>query len=97
MIVWNILRKIILVPIVIVLTLVEWCGTFLTGIIYYAINLIALLLFLVAGLSSLLGIASGAEVLRIVVVALGAVIVNNLLIIVVGSIKVARRILTEYL
>ena len=92
---WGILRKAVLLPVIIALTLAEWGGTFLAGTINFVINLIALLLLLVAGLSALLGIASGMEALRMVAVALGAVVVSNLLICMVGVIRAARLILIE--
>ena len=71
MIVWSILRKLILIPIIIALTLIEWCSGFLTGIANTIINLIVILLMAIAGLSAVMGIASGTEFLRMVVIALG--------------------------
>ena len=97
MIVWSILRKLILIPLIIALTLIEWCGTFLTGMTSMFINLIAILLLVIAGLSALMGLASGMECLRMIGIALGVVIVSNLLICMVGVIGAARRILTDYL
>lgn len=97
MIVWGTLRKLILIPIIIALTLIEWCGTFLVGMANMMINLIAILLLVIAGLCALMGLASGTECLRIVGIALGAVILSKLLICMVGVIGAARRILTDYL
>ena len=97
MIVWSILRKLILIPIIIILTLLEWCGTFLAGIASMIINLLAVLLLIIAGLSAVFGIAGGAECWRMVAIALGAVIVSNSLICVVGVIGAAKLILIEYL
>ena len=97
MIVWSVLRKLIQIPIIVALTLIEWCGIFLTGMANAIINLIAILLLVIAGLSALTGLASGAECLRFVGIAIGAVIVCNLLICMVGVIGAARRILTDYL
>ena len=97
MIVWSILRKLILIPIIIALTLVEWCGAFLAGIANTIINLIAILLMAVAGLSAVMGIASGTECLRMAATALGAVIISNLLACVVSVIGAAKLILMEHL
>ena len=90
MILRNILRKLVLLPIIVALTLIEWCGVFLTGIASTIINLIAVLLVLVAGLSAVMGLASGAECLRMVGLALGGVIVSNLLVL-CASIVIAVR------
>ena len=97
MIVWSILRKLILIPIIIALTLIEWCGTFLAGMASMIINLIAILLLVMAGLSAIMGLASGTECQRIIGIALGAVIVSNLLICTVGVIAGIRTALIEYL
>ena len=97
MIVWSILRKLILIPIIIALTLIEWCGTFLAGMASMIINLIAILLLVMAGLSAIMGLASGMECLRMVGIALGAVIVSNLLICMIGVIGGIRTVLIEYL
>ena len=97
MIVWCILRKLILIPIIIALTLIEWCGTFLTGMASMFINFIAILLLVIAGLCALMRLASGTECLRIVGIALGAVIISNLLICMVGVIGGIKTVLIESL
>lgn len=97
MIVWNILRKIILIPVILALTMIEWCGTFLTGVANMVIGLIALLLIVIAGLSAVMGIASGTECLRMAGIALGCVVLSNLLILIVGMIGGIRNMLIEYL
>ena len=80
MIIMIILRKLILIPIIIVLTLIKWCGTYLAGLASVIINLISILLLVLAGLSTLMGIASGMECLRIAGIALGCVIAGNMLV-----------------
>ena len=61
MILWSILRKLILISIIIVLTLIEWCDAFLTGVANMIINLFAMFLLIAAGLIAVMGIASGSE------------------------------------
>ena len=94
-IVWDILRKLILVPIIIVLTLIEWCTGFLTGMASIAINLIAGLCLIAAVASYFLGIFSGMECLRAVGIALGGIIIGNLLASCVGVITAIRNLLMD--
>ena len=95
MIVWDILRKLILVPIIIVLTLIEWCASFLTGMASIAINLISGLCLIAVVASYLLGIFSGMECLHAVGIALGGVIIGNLLASCVGIISAIRNLLMD--
>ena len=97
MIVWSILRKLILIPIIIALTLVEWCGTFLTGIANAIITIIAILLIVLAGLSAIMGLASGMECLRIAGIALGCIIAGNILVLCASMVIVVRDYLIEHL
>ena len=95
MIVWDILRKLILILIIIALTMIEWCSRFLTGIASILINLIAGLCLIAAVASYLLGIFSGMECLRAVGIALGGVIIGNLLACCVGVISAIRDLLMD--
>lgn len=97
MIVWNILRKIILVPIIIVLTLIEWCGTFLTGLLSIVVNSIAGMLLLVTITSYLLGLFTGMEALRNTAILLVAVVGCNLMVCMMGIIKAVRAFVIEQL
>ncbi|MBQ9268237.1 MAG: hypothetical protein IJ206_01840 [Oscillospiraceae bacterium] len=97
MTIWSILRKLILIPIIIVLTLIEWCGAFLTGIANAIITIIAVLLILVAGLSAIMGLASGMECLRIAGIALGCIIAGNMLVLCASMVIVVRDYLIEHL
>ena len=93
----GILRKVILIPIIIALTLIEWRGTFLAGMTSVIINLIALLLLVIAGLSALMGLASSMECLRIVGIALGSIVMGNLLVLCASAVIVIRDHLIELL
>ena len=97
MIVWNIFRKLILIPVIMALTLIEWAGAFLAGMVNTAINLVAILLIAIAVLLVAMEVTSGMECLRMVALATGAVIVSNLLVCVVSVIGAIRRILMEHL
>lgn len=94
---WTVLRKVVLIPIVIILTLIEWCAGFLTGVAVFGINLLSSLLLIAAVASYVLGAYSGMELLKNVVILLGAVIVGNLLTLCVGVISAVKRITEELL
>jgi len=97
MTIWSILRKLILIPIIIALTLIEWCGAFLTGIANVIIAMIAILLIMVAGLSAIMGLAGGMECLRIAGIALGCIIAGNMLVLCACMVIVVRDYLIERL
>ena len=94
-IVKTLLRKMLLIPIIITLTLIEWCGIFLTGIINTIINLIAILLMLAAGLTTLMGLSNGIQCIRMIATAFGAVIISNLMVYIVSVIGAARTVLMK--
>ena len=96
-IVCDILRKVILIPVIIVLTLFEWCGTFLAGILSTVVSFVAGLLLLVTIASYLLGLFTGMETLRNTGILLVAVVGCNLLVCMVGIIKAVRTLIIDHL
>ena len=96
-IVRTIFRRLLLPPIIITLTLIEWCGIFLTGIINTIINLIAILLMLAAGLTTLMGLSNGIQCIRMIATAFGAVIISNLMVSIVSVIGAAKAVLMKLL
>ena len=97
MIVWCILRKLVLIPVIIVLTLIKWCGIFLVDVARTVINVLAVILLIAAGLSALIGIASGMGCWRMVGIALGGVIVGNVLALCTSAVIAVRDRLKELL
>ena len=61
----KLLMKVILFPIIVIVTLIQWAGEFLIGLSSVILNLIAGLIFLIAVLAYLLGISDGHEALII--------------------------------
>ena len=76
----RIVLKIVSLPILIAMTLIEWCGILLIGTARTVVNLIASLLFIVIVLSYLMGLFSGMECLRDIGIVLIFVIACNLLV-----------------
>lgn len=64
----KLIMKMILLPVMLVIILVQWIGIFLTGLAGGILNILAFLFVLVAGAAFLLGLASGAEVLKLLAV-----------------------------
>lgn len=60
--------KTLSLPLIAVITLVQWIGIFLTGLAGGIFGLLSLLFALVAGASFLFGIASGPEALKMLAV-----------------------------
>ena len=68
MIVLKIIAKILLTPVVIVLTLVQWAGIFLNSISGVILEILAFI-FALTGIASLaFGLASGQEALKMIAV-----------------------------
>ena len=61
----KLLMKVILFPIIVIVTLLQWAGEFVVGLSSVVLNLIAGLILLVAVLSYLFGISDGHEALII--------------------------------
>ena len=61
----RLLLKIVLFPVVLALTLIQWAGEFLIGLSSVILNLIAGLILLIAVLAYLMGISDGHEALII--------------------------------
>ncbi|MBR0390705.1 MAG: hypothetical protein IJK38_00075 [Oscillospiraceae bacterium] len=64
----KLIMKMILLPVMLVIILAQWIGIFLTGLAGGILNLLAFLFALVAGASFLLGLSSGPEALKLLVV-----------------------------
>lgn len=62
----KILLKIITFPVMVIVTVIQWLLTFLIGFSSVIFYVLAGLFLLVAGLSFLLGIAAGLEVLKMI-------------------------------
>lgn len=59
--------KIALLPVILIVTMIQWFGAFIIGFSSIVFNILAGLFFLVAVLSYLMGLSAGAEVTKIVV------------------------------
>ena len=64
----KLIVKIILLPVMLIIILVQWIGIFLTGLAGGILNLLAILFALVAGAAFLMGLASGSEALKMLAV-----------------------------
>lgn len=68
MLLLKLFGKIVAILIMLILTLVKWVGLFLIGFSSVVFNLLAGLFLLVAALSHLMGLTTGPEALRLIVV-----------------------------
>ena len=64
----KLILKALTLPLIAAVTLVQWIGIFMTGVAGGVLNILAFLFALVAGAAFLLGLASGPEVLKLLVV-----------------------------
>lgn len=92
----RIILKIISVPVLIVMTLIEWCGIFLVGTAQAVVNFIAGLLFIVIVLSYLIGLFSGMECLRDIGIVLIFVIACNLLVWMLSVLHTAKECIKDF-
>lgn len=92
----RIVFKIIFLPIIVALTLIEWCGMFLIGTTQVIVNFIAALLFIVIVLSFLMGLFSGMECLRNIGIVLIFVIACNLLVWMLGVLHTAKECIKDF-
>lgn len=70
--------KLLVLPIVVAVTLIQWVGIFLTQFSTVIFNLIAGLMFLIAVAGFLFGISTGAETLQIMTVAFVVFIIPHI-------------------
>ena len=70
--------KLLVLPIVVAFTLIQWVGIFLTQFSTVIFNLIAGLMFLIAVAGFLFGISTGAETLQIMTVAFVVFIIPHI-------------------
>ena len=92
----RILLKIIVAPVIIALTLIEWCGIFLIVTAQTVVNFIAGLLLIVIVLSYLMGLFSGIECLRDVGIVLVFVVACNLLVWMLGILHTAKESIKDF-
>lgn len=92
----RIVLKIVLLPIIIALTLIEWCGIFLIGTTQVIVNFIAALLFVVIVLSYFMGLFAGMECLRDIGIVLIFVIASNLLVWMLGVLHTAKECIKDF-
>lgn len=68
MLILKLIAKVVTLPILFVVMLIQWIGIFLTGLAGGIFGLLSLLFALVAGASFLFGIATGPEALKMLAV-----------------------------
>ena len=64
----KLMIKVVLLPVVMVMTVLQWIGIFLTGLAGGILHILALLFSLVAGATFLMGLASRLESLKLLAV-----------------------------
>ena len=64
----KLILKAFTLPLIAAVILFQWIGIFLTGLAGGILNILAFLFALVAGIAFLMGLASGPEVLKLLVV-----------------------------
>ena len=74
----RLLLKLILLPVVLAVTLLQWVGIFLTGFSSVIFYILSCIVFLTAILSWMFQIAPGAEVLKMLAVAFVVFIVPHI-------------------
>ena len=62
------LMKIVVFPVMLIVTVIQWFGAFIIGFSSAVFNIFAGLFFLVAVLSYLMGLSAGAEAVKMLVV-----------------------------
>lgn len=67
MIVLKLILKAALLPVVVIVTVIQWFGAFIIGFSSIVFNIIAGLFFLVAVLSYLMGLSAGAEAVKMII------------------------------
>ena len=78
MVLIKIFFKLLVLPIIAAVTLIQWVGIFLTQFSTVIFNLIAGLMFLIAVAGFLFGISTGAETLQIMTVAFVVFIIPHI-------------------
>ena len=93
MIILKLMLKIVLLPVLLLTILGQWIGTFITGIISAILGLLSGICWIVAILSYLMGICSGHESVRILLMAFVAFIIPECCVWLIGRIITFRRFL----
>lgn len=74
----KLLHKLLAVPIIVAVTLIQWVGIFLTQLSTAIFNLVAGLMFLIAVAGWMFGIGTGAETLQMLTVAFVVFIIPHI-------------------
>ena len=74
----KLLHKLLAVPIIVAVTLIQWVGIFLTQFSTVIFNLLAGLMFLIAVAGRMIGIGTGAETLQMITVAFVVFIIPHI-------------------
>ena len=74
----KLLHKLLAVPIIVAVTLIQWVGIFLTQFSTVIFNLLAGLMFLIAVAGWMIGIGIGAETLQMMTVAFVVFIIPHI-------------------
>ena len=74
----KLLHKLLALPIIVAVTLIQWVGIFLTQFSTVIFNLLAGLMFLIAVAEWMFGISTGADTLRMLTVAFVVFIIPHI-------------------
>lgn len=93
----KILLKLLVLPVLPVLMLVFWAGVFVTGFSTVILNLLSGVFFLVAVLSYLMGIAAGAEALKMLAIGFVIFMIPHMADWILERIAVIRYVLADFI
>ena len=88
--------KVVLLPVLLIVTLAEWIGIFLTGFASVLFYLFAGLCFILAVFCWLAGISTGPEALRMLVIGFVAFILPHLAAWMIGGIGALKDLLNGF-
>ncbi len=89
--------KIIAVPVMVLMTLIQWIGVFITSISSVILNILAGLFFLCGVLAYLMGISTGHEALRMVIAGFVIFILPVVMEVIVAGIAALNGILRHFI
>lgn len=93
----KILLKLLVLPVLPVLVLMFWAGVFVTGFSTVILNLLSGVFFLVAVLSYLMGIAAGAEALKMLAIGFVIFLIPHMADWILERIAVIRYVLADFI
>ena len=97
MLLLKLLMKVLLLPIMIIVIILQWIGIFLTDLAEGILGILSFLFALAAGVSFLLGISSGPEALRMLAVGFVLFILPHIAERIVIGITALRCDLTDFI